>query len=233
MESEKNDQLIAEDSKNRLCKVTPLSKYLAMALFIAMPFIGGWIGYTYAPEKVVEVEKIVEVEKVFVTEERVVEHSIAIEKTFPCDRRIDTNLSDGWIQSVICNTEEPDRTFTISYPGDWSLHYSVFYDAEDKKVAEYANSVGLNTTCSEWSAEYKQQIDDIYSEEKIEIDDRTGLLIISGNLASGQSGATYWYPFSYCLDGGEKIFRTTFYSRDSIDLAPRELFEKILSTVQF
>ncbi len=42
-----------------LQKVTPLSKYLAMALFIIMPFIGGWIGYTYAPEKVVEVERVV------------------------------------------------------------------------------------------------------------------------------------------------------------------------------
>jgi hypothetical protein len=42
-----------------LKKVTPISKYLAMALFILMPFIGGWIGYTYAPEKMVEVEKIV------------------------------------------------------------------------------------------------------------------------------------------------------------------------------
>ena len=39
--------------------VTPLSKYLAMILFVTLPFIGGWIGYTYAPEKVVEVEKIV------------------------------------------------------------------------------------------------------------------------------------------------------------------------------
>ncbi|MEK7638541.1 MAG: hypothetical protein AAB388_00080 [Patescibacteria group bacterium] len=28
-----------------LTKVTPFSKYLALALFIAMPFLGGWIGY--------------------------------------------------------------------------------------------------------------------------------------------------------------------------------------------
>ena len=39
--------------------VTPLSKYLAMVLFVLMPFIGGWFGYTYAPEKLIEVEKIV------------------------------------------------------------------------------------------------------------------------------------------------------------------------------
>lgn len=51
------------DKFESLKKVTPLSKYLAMTLFIVMPFLGGWIGYTYAPEKVVEVERIVEVKK--------------------------------------------------------------------------------------------------------------------------------------------------------------------------
>lgn len=45
--------------KSRLTTVTPLSKYLAMTLFILLPFLGGWIGYTYAPQKVVEVEKVV------------------------------------------------------------------------------------------------------------------------------------------------------------------------------
>jgi len=42
-----------------LNQVTPLSKYLAMALFIILPFVGGWVGYTFAPEKVVEVEKVI------------------------------------------------------------------------------------------------------------------------------------------------------------------------------
>lgn len=48
---------------SRLHQVTSLSKYLAMALFIILPFVGGYIGYMYAPEKVVEVEKVVKVEK--------------------------------------------------------------------------------------------------------------------------------------------------------------------------
>jgi hypothetical protein len=59
MEPENNNQPITEDHKSTLCKVTPLSKYLAMVLFIALPFMGGWIGYRYAPEKVVEVERVV------------------------------------------------------------------------------------------------------------------------------------------------------------------------------
>lgn len=48
-----------EKEGNIFTNVTPLSKYLAMSLFIALPFIGGWVGYTFAPEKVVEVEKVV------------------------------------------------------------------------------------------------------------------------------------------------------------------------------
>ena len=45
--------------KHVLHTVTPLSKYLALVLFIILPFLGGWIGYNYAPEKVV-------VQKVFI-----------------------------------------------------------------------------------------------------------------------------------------------------------------------
>ena len=57
MEHLKNEPAIGRfDSMKR---VTPLSKYLAMILFIVVPFIGGWIGYRYAPEKIVEVEKMV------------------------------------------------------------------------------------------------------------------------------------------------------------------------------
>jgi len=46
-----------QHTKSQLNTVTPLSKYLAMALFVILPFLGGLIGYTYAPEKIVEVEK--------------------------------------------------------------------------------------------------------------------------------------------------------------------------------
>lgn len=38
-----------------LCNVTPLSKYLAFTIFITLPFIGGYVGYKLAGERVVEV----------------------------------------------------------------------------------------------------------------------------------------------------------------------------------
>lgn len=51
-----------EKRPSQLTTVTPLSKYLALVLFIILPFVGGWIGYQYAPEKVVKSKKIVLVE---------------------------------------------------------------------------------------------------------------------------------------------------------------------------
>lgn len=49
-----------ETRQNSFTKVTPLSKYLVLVLFVALPFVGFWLGYKYAPEKVMEVEGIVE-----------------------------------------------------------------------------------------------------------------------------------------------------------------------------
>jgi len=62
MEPEETSELTTESKGSVWNTITPLSKYLAMAVFIILPFIGGFVGYTYAPEKVVEVEKIIEVE---------------------------------------------------------------------------------------------------------------------------------------------------------------------------
>lgn len=47
---------------NNLHTVTPLSKYLAMVLFVVLPFLGGWIGYNLAPETVTQVERFSEIE---------------------------------------------------------------------------------------------------------------------------------------------------------------------------
>lgn len=56
-------------------KVTPLSKYLTMTLFVLLPFIGGWVGHKYAPEKVMEVEKVI-VKEVVVEKGSVMQESI-------------------------------------------------------------------------------------------------------------------------------------------------------------
>lgn len=48
---------------NQFNTVTTFSKALAAALFILLPFVGLFVGYTFAPQKVVEVERIMLKEK--------------------------------------------------------------------------------------------------------------------------------------------------------------------------
>ena len=62
MNSELNNQNLSKveiRAVHPVFKVTTLSKYLALTLFIFLPFLGGYIGYVNAPEKLVEVESIV------------------------------------------------------------------------------------------------------------------------------------------------------------------------------
>lgn len=61
MNPEKNNEAVVglPKEKHPVFQVTKLSKYLAMIIFIVMPFVGGWIGYTYVPVKIIEVEKTV------------------------------------------------------------------------------------------------------------------------------------------------------------------------------
>ena len=47
------------NQKHAVFQVTKLSKVVALIIFIVMPFVGGYIGYMYAPVKIVEVESVV------------------------------------------------------------------------------------------------------------------------------------------------------------------------------
>lgn len=57
IESENRGTVDVKSSKHPVFEVTALSKYFALALFIAMPFIGGWVGYQSAPSKIAEVKE--------------------------------------------------------------------------------------------------------------------------------------------------------------------------------
>jgi len=89
--------------------VTPLSKYLAMVLFIVLPFIGGWIGYQYAPEKMVEVEKVVYKE---VNVDNVVDDSNNVVNQ--PEQEVD-NVMEPSISVVGYENSEPLSSIKVSY----------------------------------------------------------------------------------------------------------------------
>ena len=59
MEPEQNhvDETHEAATKSRLHEVTSLSKYLALALFVALPFLGAYVGYQFVPIKVIEIDR--------------------------------------------------------------------------------------------------------------------------------------------------------------------------------
>ena len=119
MEEENLNTEVEEVNQNQLNKVTPLSKYLAMALFIILPFVGGWIGYNYAPEVVVEVEKVIVVKEV----EKQTNEMDQVDAYG--DWNLHTNLDIG---------------FTVSYPTTYHpVIYEFHPDAEVKDPSRLAN----------------------------------------------------------------------------------------------
>lgn len=79
---------------DQLTTVTSLSKYLAAVLFILMPFIGGYIGYTLAQGQVIEVEKVVVIEKP-ILETAVIESELTIATTTIKNNVVEAIFSDG------------------------------------------------------------------------------------------------------------------------------------------
>lgn len=86
---QQNENLVQKESMLApLQKVTPLSKYLAVAVFIALPFIGGLVGYALAPDEIKEIESVVLVEKKSasledITSRNNVQESVASENNIP------------------------------------------------------------------------------------------------------------------------------------------------------
>ncbi len=94
-----------------LKKVTPVSKYLAMALFIILPFLGAWVGYSLAPEKVVEIERVIEKEVVVDYDDAVNEPTIA---TTEVSQEI-YNSPNGFSIAIPIGVEVVEEPAQLSY----------------------------------------------------------------------------------------------------------------------
>lgn len=156
---EKNEQVVVEETEpSPLHIVTPLSKYLAMMLFVILPFLGGWIGYTYAPEKVVEVEKITEAEKVINNVEVEKKYIVSQELSFDTEQNEEVKIrteKQGKQVTVYLTTdnfqtekvflvyeEAREKTDTGNFWGDLEASVAL---SPDKTMIAYADTEGLKT----------------------------------------------------------------------------------------
>lgn len=151
MEPEQNNESLShmQPLHPNLHTVTPLSKYLAMMLFIILPFVGGWIGYQYAPTKIitVEVERVVEIEK---TVER--DRSLGDAVTDDLPRSGDTNEAEiGEMTTALPNCFADYKNFNQTSLGqeelaDWNAYVS---KSADLLTFSYPNQVSVEYNVSQ------------------------------------------------------------------------------------
>ncbi len=99
-EQENNVNSLQTEKQNAFNTVTPLSRTLALVLFVALPFVGFWLGYRFAPEKVVEIEKLTEKTDVVQNEENIVTY----EECAGMGGAINNLTNDCWVNGEIIKT---------------------------------------------------------------------------------------------------------------------------------
>lgn len=197
--------------KYSIFEVTKLSKYLALVLFIIMPFIGGYIGYIYAPEKIIEVEKIV-----FLRNES--------------DKKED--LLEGWEYYT-----DNDLEIEFQYPADFYIgkHQDALNISRDEAFIEFGalapgqtpkDLITISFYETEMSPEEYYEIDALGKKNALKISDTfyfskrvfktsyTGLdgqikIYMSSYIPKGQGMIIVSFVFDEIDDKkNEKIFRT-------------------------
>ena len=227
------ENIIKED-KNRLHTVTPFSRCLAMVLFIAFPFIGGWIGYSLAPLNSVS------------------------ETIWPVPPTELTNVAST--TSIVPNAE----TSTSSQPfseSDWEsslskeLRFTLLYATPDKKAYYESGIPGSSACCEIFRLDYPTNsfnfvtrvdiINDKLSPSKkfftkvgvvdekeiIEIFSiETGLLVKSLDVAEqGQtivSSECGYGGYAYDLNWtSDNVLKYGIFNSDSVDRCNKDLLE--------
>ena len=127
-----------------LTTVTLFSKLLAMALFIALPFAGFYLGMKYQEKITVNVPIVSQVQKNVIPTPTLVPIDISNWKTYtrivPADKTRDYN--------------DPEFKITMQYPSDWTLKEShtlsnrVVDNPEEINTAEFTGKEGKITI--EW-----------------------------------------------------------------------------------
>lgn len=121
---------------NKMNQVTKFSKYLALSLFVALPFLGGWIGYTYAPTKEVTVEKIVYKE--------ISEETNLVTETPPVVEKAKSMIESGEI--VINSTNKTFKATVMFGFGDIRTVTGIYLSKESiyTDVLKALNETGVN-----------------------------------------------------------------------------------------
>jgi hypothetical protein len=118
--------------------------------------------------------------------------------------------------------------YSIDFPGDWTLEYTVFYDIDNKKVAELPPAILLKPGQEAAFLDYKVATDfgeELISREGIQFNSYKGGKTVTK--IPTESGS--WYPHIYRISDGTYGCTINLYSKE-INKEDQELFDRIVNT---
>ncbi|GAQ24770.1 hypothetical protein [Tepidanaerobacter syntrophicus] len=139
-------------------------------------------------------------------------------------------VTEDWV-SYSFRENSPIISYSLEFPSQWKVEYSIFTDENGEKIGELLPPVMMKegqTLLDTWkpSDDYE-----LISKEDIKVGELTGVKIITKSYPYG-GDIDVWYPHTYYLTDGKRVFIISFYTLD-IDLQKQELFDKIISTFKF
>ncbi|NLL99026.1 MAG: hypothetical protein GX223_06955 [Tepidanaerobacter sp.] len=157
----------------------------------------------------------------------------------------DSPLIDGWkvltLRDYAYSTEDWDSysfkdsspmiSYRLHFPGNWDIEYSVFTDENGQKVAELFPPIMMKEgqgLLDNWQLSSECEL---ISKEDIKIGNLTGVRIIFRAYPHG-GDIEYWYPHTYYLTDGKRVFAMSFYTLE-LDTDKQKQFDGIIDSFTF
>lgn len=125
----------------------------------------------------------------------------------------------------------PAGNFSIEYPSNWTLNGTVFFNSDDKKVAEFSPGiVALKSgqKCFDSSSSEGPKAE-LISKTDVTIGELQGVLKIEKQDLDSPT-TEHWYSNSYCLASDEEAFVMSFYEYQ-LNSKDRSTFNKVISSL--
>ena len=138
--------------------------------------------------------------------------------------------TDDW-DSYSFQDSSPMISYQLHFPGNWDVEYSVFTDENGQKVAELFPPIMMKEgqeLLDNWQLNSEC---DLISKEDIKVGDLTGVRIILRTYPHG-GDIEYWYPHTYYLTDGKRVFAMSLYSLE-LDEAKQRQFDEIIRSFAF
>lgn len=157
----------------------------------------------------------------------------------------DSPLKEGWkvlkIRDYAYTTEDWDSysfqeaspliSYELHFPGNWDIEYSVFVDENGQKVAELLPPIIMKegqTLLDNWQLNRDCEL---IVKEDIKVGNLTGARIVYKAFPHG-GHIEYWYPHTYYLTDGKRVFAMSFYTLE-LDEDMQRQFDGIIGSFTF